>query len=216
MMSCPPHRQRRRATPPSALRGRVLRRAYSVPMHSAVSDDFHQAVDLVRSMQLRPEVELAEAPAPRRMAPDALALTAEVIRDDEELGSGRLVVLHNPDGDEGWEGATRIVLYIDALVEPDLAGDSLLPEVGWSWLEESLAEAAADYWALGGTVTRVQSESFAEMVTREPEGRVQIRASWTAGNLAELPRHVQAWADLLATACGLEPVAAGVTLLRPR
>ncbi len=185
-------------------------------MQSAASGDFHQAVDLVRSMQLRPEVELAEAPAPRRMAPEALALTAEVVRDDEELGSGRLVVLHNPAGEDGWEGTTRIVLYIDALVEADLAGDSLLPEVGWSWLQESLDDTAAEHWALGGTVTRVQSESFAEMATREPEGRVQIRASWTAGDLSELPRHVQAWADLLATACGLEPVSAGVTLLRPR
>ncbi|MFI0433271.1 MAG: DUF3000 family protein [Candidatus Nanopelagicales bacterium] len=184
-------------------------------MQSAASDTFHQAVDLVRTMQLRPEVELAEAPAPRRMAPDAMALTAEVVRDEEELGSGRLVILHNPAGDEGWEGTTRIVLYIDALVEADLAGDSLLPEVGWSWLEESLEEAAAEYWALGGTVTRVQSESFAEMSSRDPEGRVQIRASWTAGDVAELTHHVQAWADLLATACGLEPVAAGVTLLRP-
>ena len=72
-------------------------------------------------------------------------------------------------------------------MEADLAGDSLLPEVGWSWLQESLDDAAAEHWALGGTVTRVQSESFAEMATREPEGRVQIRASWTAGDLSELP-----------------------------
>jgi hypothetical protein len=185
-------------------------------MTSAYTTDFDSAVARVRSLQVRPEVALAEAPAPRRMAPEALALTAEVIRDDEELGSGRCVVLHNPEGEEAWEGTTRVVIYIDALVEAELAADPLLPEVGWSWLEEALQDTGATHWALGGTVTRVQSESFDAMVGRGTEGRVQLRASWTVDELADLPRHVQAWADVLATACGLEPLPSGVTYLHPR
>lgn len=184
-------------------------------MSSAPASDFDTAVAQVRSLRLRPEVELAEAPAPRRMAPEALALTAEIVRDDEELGHGRLVVLHNPDGEEAWEGATRLVLYVDALVEPELAADPLLPEVGWSWLEESLTGADAQQWALGGTITRVQSESFEAMAERGPEGRVQMRASWTA-DIERLPQQVLAWTDLLATACGLEPLPDGVAVLQPR
>jgi hypothetical protein len=182
-------------------------------MASLPASDFDSVVAKIRTMQLRPEVALSEAPAPRRMAPDALALTAEVVFDDADLGNGRLVVLHNPAGEEAWEGATRLVVYIDALVEPELAADPLLPQVGWSWLEESLAGAEATYWALGGTITRVQSESFGAMADRGSEGRVQMRASWTA-DVSDLPRHVQAWADLLATACGLEPLPVGVAPLR--
>lgn len=184
-------------------------------MSSLPTHDFDEAVARVRSMQLRPEVELAEAPAPRRMAPEALALTAEIVINDEDLGNGRLVVLHNPDGEDAWEGTTRLVLYVDAVVEAELAADPLLPEVGWSWLEESLAAAEATHWALGGTITRVQSESYGAMAERGAEGRVQMRASWTA-DVAQLPAHVQAWVDLLATACGLEPLPEGVVLLQPR
>ncbi len=183
-------------------------------MASLSAPDFASAVASVRQLQLRPEVELSEAPAPRRMAPEALALTAEVVLDDNELGNGRLVVLHNPGGEEAWDGTTRLVVYIDALVEPELAADPLLPQVGWSWLEESLVVAEAPYWALGGTITRVQSESFGAMDDRASEGRVQMRASWTT-QLADLPQHVQAWADLLATACGLEPLPVGVAALHP-
>ena len=180
----------------------------------AAGSDFDRAAAAVRSMRFRPELELAEAPAPKRMAPAALAVTAEVLLAEDELGTGRLVVLHNPAGEEAWDGDTRLVLYVDALVEDDLAGDPLLPEVGWSWLTESLT--GVDLVALRGTVTRVQSQSFDAMADRPNEGRVQLRASWTALSVIDLPDHVQAWADLLATACGLEPIPVGISLLNPR
>jgi len=109
---------------------------YALCMPTAES--FDDAVARVRAMRLRPEMELAEAPPPRRMAPETHALTADVVVDDIEMGTGRLVVLHNPRGEDAWEGTTRLVLYLDAAVEPELAEDPLLPEVGWTWLEEAL------------------------------------------------------------------------------
>lgn len=161
-------------------------------------------------------MELAEAPPPRRMAPQTLALTADVVIDDEEVGTGRLVVLHNADGEEAWAGTTRLVLYLDAAVERELAEDPLLPEVGWTWLEEALDRCAGQYWALGGTVTRVQSESFAALADRGAQGRIQLRASWTAADLSDLPDHVLAWSEVLATASGLEPIPEGVTVIGRR
>ncbi len=180
------------------------------------SSAFDRAVAEVRNLRLRPELSLVEAPAPRRMAPEALALTAEVLLDDQDLGSGRFVVLHNPAGEEAWEGTTRFVLYVDAAVEQDLAGDPMLPQVGWTWLEEALADTAVDHWALGGTVTRVQSESFGAMDEREADGRLQIRASWTGAKVGDLSTHVRAWTELLCTACGLVPVPAVVAVIRRR
>ena len=59
----------------------------------AAGSDFDRAAAAVRSMRFRPELELAEAPAPKRMAPAALAVTAEVLLAEDELGTGRLVVL---------------------------------------------------------------------------------------------------------------------------
>ena len=47
-------------------------------------------------MRLRPELQWQEAPAPTRVAPYSLAITADVVVGDEELATGRLVLLHDP------------------------------------------------------------------------------------------------------------------------
>ena len=83
-------------------------------------------------MQFRPEMCVEEGPAPQRLAPHAVALTAEFIEDDEELASGRFVLLHDPDGVEAWEGHFRVVVFIKAVLEPDVAADPLLTGVGWT------------------------------------------------------------------------------------
>lgn len=169
----------------------------------------------VAEMTHRDELLVATAPAPGRLAPHAAALTAEVIVEGEEVASGRLVVLHDPDGQDAWEGTTRLVVYAEADVEPELAADPLLPEVGWSWMTEAIERAGATCRALGGTVTRVGSLSYGVMSDREPEGRVQIRASWTADDLNHMVRHVQAWTDALCSAAGLEALPDGISRIRP-
>ena len=59
---------------------------------------FDRVLTSLRSVQFRPEMCVEEGPAPQRLAPHAVALTAEFIEDDEELASGRFVLLHDPDG----------------------------------------------------------------------------------------------------------------------
>ena len=50
----------------------------------------------------RPGLSLAEVPAPKRLAPYAVAVSAEIVgADDEQVASGRFVVLHDPDGQDG-------------------------------------------------------------------------------------------------------------------
>jgi len=182
-------------------------------------EDFQRAVAALRSARLRPEVVLQEAPAPQRLAPWAVALTADVLPPDgggeaepEELGTGRFVLLYDPDGHDSWDGVFRVVTFVRAAVEPDVAGDPMLPSVGWSWLVEALEAHQADYAQPSGTVTRVASESFGSLSDRPPSAELEIRASWTAAD-PELGPHLQAWGDLLATAAGLPPLAAGVVAL---
>lgn len=185
---------------------------------SGVGSDFEQALISVRSQRYRPELNIDEAPAPQRLAPFAVALSAEIpdATDPEgnEAATGRLVVLHDPDGVESWEGTFRVVTFARAALESDLATDPLLPTVGWSWLEEALEAEEAHVGALGGTVTRVTSEGFGSLA--DPgglvTGQVEIRASWTPrDDPSRLGHHVQAWAALLATAAGLMPSGPGVT-----
>jgi hypothetical protein len=188
-------------------------------MNAIVGDgagDFRTALESLRELRVRPEILLEEAPAPQRLAPYAIALSAEVVVDDAELATGRFVVLHDPDGQEGWAGSFRVVAFIKATLEPEMAADPMLAEVGWSWLVEALVGADAGYDNISGTVTRVTSESFGGLSDRPLEGQVEIRASWTPRD-AHLGAHALAWADVLAQAAGLVPLPAGVAQLpRPR
>ena len=181
------------------------------------SAEFAQAVQDLRVARLRPEVRLTEVPAPSRIAPYAVALTAEVVTagvagEGDELASGRFVLLHDPSAPEPWDGVWRAVTFARAELEPELANDPMLGAVGWSWLMESLAHHDARYVAEGGTVTRVVSESFASLDDRAATVEMEIRASWTPTG-PDLGIHLLAWADLLCTIAGLPPLPEGVVAL---
>jgi hypothetical protein len=159
-------------------------------------------------------------PAPQRIAPYASALSADVTVDGEDVGTGRIVLLHDPAGNDAWEGTFRCVAYARAEIDPEMANDPLLGEVGWSWLSEALTAHSADYGAPSGTVTKVSSESFGSMSDEDATAQLEIRASWTPvpgpdGAIAMTP-HVEAWAELLCTASGLPPVPEGVTSMPSR
>ena len=156
-------------------------------------------------------------PAPSRIAPHAVALNAEVVtagirREENELASGRFVLLYDPSGPEPWDGVWRAVTFARAELEPELAIDPMLGAVGWSWLMEALGNHEATYVAEGGTVTRVVSESFAGLEDRSASVEMEIRASWTPTG-PDLGVHLQAWAELLCTIAGLPPLPEGVVAL---
>ncbi|MFM7597814.1 MAG: DUF3000 domain-containing protein [Actinomycetota bacterium] len=179
------------------------------------SAPFDAALESLRRVRYRPELSIEEAPAPQRLAPQAVAITAEFVEDDEELASGRLVLLHDPDGVEAWQGTFRAVTFVKAVLEPDLAADPLLTGVAWTWLEEAL-EGAGPRTSLGGTVTRVMSESFGTIGDRDVSGQVEIRASWTPlCDPADMGAEAEAWAALLGQAAGLLPLPQGVAVLSP-
>jgi hypothetical protein len=187
---------------------------------SAYPEEFRQAVAQLRSARLRPEVFCEEMPAPQRIAPFASALSADVTVDGDDVGTGRIVLLHDPAGNDAWEGTFRCVAYTRAEIDPEMANDPLLAEVGWSWLSEALAAHGAGYVAPSGTVTKVSSESFGSMSGEEPSAQLEIRASWTpvadGEEALDLGPHVEAWGELLCTASGLPPVPDGVAPLPSR
>ncbi len=172
----------------------------------------------IQGLQPRPEVSLDEVPAPTRLATHALAFSADVTEGSGgEAASGRLVLLHEPDGNEAWDGEFRVVMFVRATVEPDVAGDPLLPAVGWSWLLEALDSHDLLARALGGTVTQVSNESFGALSSQPSAAEVEIRASWTPVVHDEaavlLVDHARAWLDVLGTAAGLAPLPDGVVAL---
>lgn len=183
----------------------------------AQSPDFAHALRSLHETRLRPEVRLTEVPAPTRLAPHAVAMTADIVdsADGEDLATGRFVLLHDPSEPEPWGGAWRIVTFARAELEPEVAGDPMLGAVGWSWLTDALEEHGIEAANLAGTVTHVVSESFADLEDREPDVEMEIRASWSPADSAVGP-HLLAWADMLGTVGGLLPLPSGVVALPGR
>jgi len=193
---------------------------------------FVAAVASLMAVRPRPEVSLRPIRAPQRLAPWSFALSAQVAglgpqrslaggsshpRDNgeepEELATGRLILLHDPDGEVSWAGTFRIVSYVSAALDPEMAGDPLLAAVGWSWLLEALEACGARHTAAGGTVTATSSTRFGDLAGPPSTADVELRASWTPLD-DDLGPHLSAWCELLSSTAGLPPP--GVALLTPR
>ena len=175
----------------------------------------------MNTAEVRPEIELGAIRPPQRLAPYSYALGAEVKHAEAEIvpehsdgdAFGRLILLHDPDGSEAWDGTMRLVAYIQADLDSTEAVDPLLPEVAWSWPVDALAEHGEAVTALGGTVTATTSVRYGDISGPPRAHQLELRASWTATNL-ELGPHVEAFCEVLEHAAGLPP--SGVTDLSSR
>ncbi|MGV0834679.1 DUF3000 domain-containing protein [Mycolicibacterium thermoresistibile] len=194
-------------------------------MTSAEPDQFRAAVAAMNATTVRPEIELGPIRPPQRLAPYSYALGAEVRHPDTAVAPdtpggapdseafGRLILLHDPDGADAWDGTMRLVAYIQADLDSSEAVDPLLPEVAWSWLAEALEQHTEQVTALGGTVTATTSVRYGDISGPPRAHQLELRASWTATTLALGP-HVEAFCEVLEHAAGLPPV--GVTSLNTR
>lgn len=177
---------------------------------------FRRAMAALNAAHTRAEVQLSPLPAPKRLAPFSCALSAAVMDpadDESELADGRFVLLHDPSGQESWQGTFRVVTLARTELEPEIAGDPLLPEVTWSWLTGALETQSAAYSDSSGTVTRSGSSYFGGLDERPPQTELEIRASWTPRPedpaapeaLPDMAAHLVAWSELLCQCAGLPP-----------
>jgi hypothetical protein len=184
----------------------------------APPQEFQQAVASLRAVRPRPELMLSPLDAPPRLAPWTWAFSVEAVTGSESGDfddidgdlfvpdtSGRLILLHDPAGQDAWEGTFRLVCFVQARLEREQLGDEMLPVVGWSWLTEALELAGAEYLALGGTVTQTSSVRFGDIAGPRSDDDVELRASWTPVG-ADLSGHADAFCTLVSSAAGLPPV----------
>jgi hypothetical protein len=209
---------------------------------SAVSD---LEAGLDEQRRERPEIAFEKQPPPRKLAPYAAAIGATVHEPeagprsgagpgsqfahdpDAEIGWGSFVLLYDPAGQTGWAGPFRMIAYVRADLEEEIAADPLIGQVGWSWLTEALDARTSGYRQTSGTVTRVVTEGFGAKEDQPIATGFELRASWSpatpgpgipvAAHRAppDLDRHLAAWCDALCAASGLPPLPAGVSALRP-
>lgn len=195
-----------------------------LPIHFT-PEPFAHACDALRGFRepsaLIPHVTLEEIEAPGKLAPWAYALGGDVDAsavphtpsNADEVANGRIVMLYDSSAPESWGGTFRLVTYIRAELEHELGNDALLGTVAWSWLTDALDAYDCDITEIGGTTTRVLSESFGTLATRPATVDLEMRASWTPviDDPAHITAHVKAWAQLMATVAGIPPLPEGVS-----
>ncbi|HEX8303566.1 MAG TPA: DUF3000 domain-containing protein [Jatrophihabitans sp.] len=186
---------------------------------SSAPEPFRTAISTLLTTTVRPQARVERIRPPQRLAPWTFAVAVDIVptgsssASGPEPATGRLVVLYDPDGSEAWDGEIRLVAYAQADLAPDMAGDPLLPAVGWSWLTEALEQRSAAHTAVGGTVTQTTSTRFGDVHGPTSTTQLELRGSWTATS-TDLSPHLLAFVDLLCVAAGLPPE--GVAVLGDR
>ncbi|QPK80338.1 DUF3000 domain-containing protein [Corynebacterium lizhenjunii] len=178
----------------------------------ASAQKFATATEALYTATVRPEISIRQIRPPQKLAAHSFAIGLEVSKPEREVipinsdgdAFGRLILLHDPAAEEAWEGPMRLVAYIQADMDSEVASDPLLADVAWEWLTESLRDYGAGYTNLGGTVTSTASVRFGEIGGPPRAHQLEMRASWTAEGL-DLSTHTQAFAAVLANVAGLPP-----------
>jgi hypothetical protein len=183
------------------------------------SAEFDAALASMRAAAHRSELRVTEIPAPGSLAPYAAALAADVEPGrhaaDSDLGTGRFVLLYDPDEPEAWGGRFRVVCFAQAPLETDIGLDPFVADVAWSWLVDALDGLGAAYMSASGTATKVLSTGYGELAHRGDGAQLELRASWTPLD-ARITPHVEGWGELLCMLAGLPPRSEGVATLPRR
>jgi Protein of unknown function (DUF3000) len=183
---------------------------------SASSADFKIAVASLREAALRPELAMIQIEAPTNLASDAIAFAANIETTatgaHSDLGTGRFILLHEPDDQEQWGGRFRIVCFAKSPLETDLGADEQMSDVSWDWLTEALARHGAHFSHEAGTATRVISSGFGSLSGQSDHAELEMRASWSPLSFSMAP-HLEAWQDLVCVMSGFSPTVEGVTAL---
>jgi hypothetical protein len=176
-------------------------------------------LESIRRAKTRPELVINEIPAPGQLAPFSIALAADVTPArhgaDSELGTGRFILLHDPEEPEAWGGAFRVVCFAQAPLETEIGLDPFLADVAWSWLVDALDARGAEYTAASGTATKIISTGFGELARQGDGAQIELRASWSPLEF-DVASHVEGWGELLCMLAGLPPTPDGVSLLAHR
>jgi len=179
--------------------------------------EFDTAVAELRDTAFRADIAVREIHTPQGLAPYAIALAADVRPGDDGdsvYGTGRFVLLHDPDAPAAWDGTWRIVLFAQAPLETEIGTDPLLADVTWSWLVDALDSRNAVYHSASGTSTKTLSKGFGGLALEGDGAQIELRASWTPEG--PFRPHVEAWAELVGMLAGLPPGSEGIAVIGAR
>lgn len=177
---------------------------------------FNAVVESLQAVHVRSEIVLNVIAAPSTLAPFAHALAADVRptqhAEDSEWGTGRIIVLFDPEAPEEWGGAWRVICFAQGPLEPEIGVEQYVADVAWSWLIDALDTRGARYHSESGTATKILSKGYGGLAEQGEGAQLELRASWTPDE-TDLVAHVEAWTELLALMAGMPPGTEQVNLI---
>ncbi len=181
---------------------------------AGISEPFVSFVSPLEALEVRSEFNIVQIPAPKGIAPEALAISIEVSHElPVDHGVSRLVFCRDDSSPEGWHGALRIIGYAKSAIELEMARDEYFEELPWQWLLESLRRVGAGLQHEAGTTTTVISTGHGNLAAQPQHAEVEIRASWSPSS-GDARQHTLGWIETLALLSGLNPEDAIVARLK--
>ena len=183
-----------------------------------VSPEFQAAVDALRSAEMREEIHLKQIEEPAKLATHAIAFSAHIIEElatPADAGTGRFVLLWEPEMQEQWGSRFRVVCFAKSPLETNIGADELGSDIAWAWLTDSLSNRHAEYGNAAGTATRIISSGYGSLATQADHAELEVRASWSPKSY-EVGSHLEAWQDMVCIMSGFAHLPQGVSSISPR
>jgi hypothetical protein len=178
--------------------------------------EFRLAVESLRGASVRDELVLQQIDAPGKLAKHEVAFSANIDAASTDvatdLGTGRFVLLWDPEEPEPWGSRFRVITFAKSPLETDIGADEQIADVAWAWLTEALQNRHANFIAEAGTATRIISSGYGALSNQSDHAELEIRASWSPVD-TNANAHLEAWQDLVCIMSGLPNLPAGVSSL---
>ena len=176
--------------------------------------EFRLAVESLRAASVRAELVLQQIDAPGKLAKHEVAFSANIDAASTDvatdLGTGRFVLLWDPEEPEPWGSRFRVITFAKSPLETDIGADEQIADVAWAWLTEALQNRHANFIAEAGTATRIISSGYGALSNQSDHAELEIRASWSPVD-TNANAHLEAWQDLVCIMSGLPNLPAGVS-----
>ena len=172
---------------------------------TGLSDTFQGMLSGLGEVTPREKIILTQIPSPKGIAPEAVAISAEVAHETaSDHGVSRLVYCRDPEMPEGWNSEFRIIGYAKSPIELEMAKDDYTAAMPWEWLKDCLKASGAQFAHEAGTTTTVISTGHGSLVSQPQHGELEIRTSWAPLDF-DLSNHLRGWIELVALISGLPP-----------
>jgi hypothetical protein len=182
------------------------------------SAEFIAAVEAIRNAEVREEIHLKQIEEPDKLATHAIAFSAHIIEDlatPADAGTGRFVLLWEPEMQESWGSRFRVVCFAKSPLETNIGADELGSDIAWAWLTDALSNRQAEYSNAAGTATRIISSGYGSLATQADHAELEVRASWSPKSY-EIGQHLEAWQDLVCIMSGFAHLPQGVSSISSR